>query len=66
MDRVVCPNNTVTAGTVFFNEEQSVTDRGQTDNNAFVMFVGLNDGSGRGSFDSAWAGESAFPEEDDD
>ena len=61
--RNICPNNTTSAGTIFLNEEQSNTGSGMLDNNAFVMFVGLNDGNGRGSFDSAWAGESAFQDD---
>ena len=61
---LVCPNNTVTAGTVFFNEEENdVEDDG--DDSVFVLFVGLNDGNSRGSFDSAWAGENAFDTSED-
>lgn len=56
---LICPNNTIGAGTVFFNEEQHDGE----DNYGFVMFVGLNDGEGRGSFDSVWSGENEF---DDD
>jgi len=58
---LVCPNNTINAGTVFFNEEFNNIDD-EDDGEAFVMFVGLNDGNGRGSFDSAWSGESIFDE----
>ena len=53
---LVCPNNTIGAGTVFFNEEDH---EGESDY-IFVMFVGLNDGNGRGSFDSVWSGENVF------
>jgi len=55
---LLCPNNTINAGTVFFNEEEH---EGQ-DDYAFIMFVGLNDGNGRGSFDSVWSGENVFAE----
>ena len=60
--QVVCPNNTVSAGTVFFNEEDNRFNSGDSDNSALIMFIGLNDGNGRGTFDSAWSGESIFNE----
>jgi len=53
---LICPNNTVGAGTIKFNEERH-RGNGQ---DAFVMFVGLNNGDGRGSFDAAWGGENRF------
>lgn len=53
---LVCPNNTTSAGTVFFNEE----DHEGESPYAFIMFVGLNDGNGRGTFDSVWSGENLY------
>jgi len=56
---LVCPNNTTSAGTVFFTEERHEGDNEYI----FVMFVGLNNGDGRGSFDAAWSGDNRY---DDD
>jgi len=54
---LLCANNTINAGTVFIgNQEHNMQGSGR-DHIAFVIFVGLNNGNDRGTFDSLWHGE---------
>jgi len=47
---LLCPGNTISEGFVRLDR---ISDGSDT-NNIYFMFVGLNNGNGRGSFDSMW------------
>ena len=54
----LCPGNTINEGTVVLTPELQVNN--SESNNAFFIFVGLNNGGGRGSFDSFWQTNLCF------
>jgi len=54
----LCPGNTISEGTVVLTPELQVNNFGSND--AFFIFVGLNNGDGRGSFDSFWQTSICF------
>jgi len=54
----LCPGNTISEGTVVLTPELQANN--SESNNAFFIFVGLNNGDGRGSFDSFWQTSICF------
>ena len=54
---LLCPNNNITNGFVRLEH----IGQGENANDEAVVYVGLNNGNGRGSFDTFWV-QSGFPE----
>ena len=56
---LLCPGNTISEGFVTLNPELQLVEE-EDDFPFFLGFVGLNNGNGRGSFDSFWIFNSFF------
>ncbi len=58
---LLCPNNVISEGFVQLNNIDYSTNDGE--DHAFVLFIGLNNGDGRGSMDAVWqnSGVTDFP-----
>ena len=54
---ILCRNNTINAGTVFLHGEEHLGQGNGYNHIAFVIFVGLNNGNDRGTFESLFHGE---------
>jgi len=62
---LLCPGNTVSEGFVRF-EVLNFIDVVPDTFKEFVMFIGLNNGNGRGSLDTMWVDNTIIPRGDDD
>jgi len=62
---LLCPGNTVSEGFVRF-EVLNFIDVDPDTLDDFVVFIGLNNGNGRGSLDTLWVDNPIFPRGDDD
>jgi len=62
---LLCPGNTVSEGFVRL-EVLNFTDVPEDTLDDFVVFIGLNNGNGRGSMDTLWVDNPIFPRGDDD
>ena len=58
---LLCPGNTISEGVVELEKE----GQGDETNAQFVLFVGLNNGDGRGSMDTVWYGNTEIPFEEE-